>query len=197
MSHTNRGSLISSQNLHHSEERVPLRSESDQSCLNSSPEFDFCLRQNSKQRFSHADELFSNWKNLSRTASAKASKKNEITSTESKLETLAVKSDTRDSDSDDPSFGCGFWLVRSKSVGYSMRNKKTSSSSEYHRSNSDPQKKKKKSLQKMNSTEIRASRSMNSSALNVPLADMFCLGPVFSGSRDRKIWRILLVTSDS
>jgi hypothetical protein len=68
-----------------------------------------------------------------------------------------------------------------------MRNKKTNSSSEYQRSNSDPhKKKKKKSLQKMNSTEIRASRSMNSPALNVPLADIFCLGPVFSGSRDRR-----------
>lgn len=44
----------------------------------------------------------------------------------------------------------------------------------------------------MNSTEIRASRSMNSPALNVPLADIFCLGPVFSGSRDRRKWSVLL-----
>ncbi|KAL1192113.1 hypothetical protein V5N11_026833 [Cardamine amara subsp. amara] len=184
MSHKNR--VTTSNNLHISEERVPLRSDSDQSCLNSSPEFDFCLRQNSKQRFSHADELFSNWKNLSHTTTTTTSKKIEITSPRSNLKTLAAKSDTRDSDSDDPSFGCGFWLVRSKSVGYSMRNRKTNSSSEYQRSNSDPHKKKKKSLQKMNSTEIRVSRSMNSSALNVPLADIFCLGPVFSGSRDRR-----------
>ncbi|CAD5333378.1 unnamed protein product [Arabidopsis thaliana] len=187
MSLKSRVTSTSSHNLHHSEERVPLRSDSDQSCLNSSPEFDFCLRQNSKQRFSHADELFSYWKNLSHTATDIISKKTEITSPRSNLQTLAAKSDTRDSDSDDPSFGCGFWLVRSKSVGYSMRNKKTNSSSEYQRSNSDPhKKKKKKSLQKMNSTEIRASRSMNSPALNVPLADIFCLGPVFSGSRDRR-----------
>ncbi|CAA0406090.1 unnamed protein product [Arabidopsis thaliana] len=187
MSLKSRVTSTSSHNLHHSEERVPLRSDLDQSCLNSSPEFDFCLRQNSKQRFSHADELFSDWKNLSHSATDTISKKTEITSPRSNLQTLAAKSDTRDSDSDDPSFGCGFWLVRSKSVGYSMRNKKTNSSSEYQRSNSDPhKKKKKKSLQKMNSTEIRASRSMNSPALNVPLADIFCLGPVFSGSRDRR-----------
>lgn len=190
MSHKNRGTSISSHKLHQSEERVPLRSDSEQACLNSSPEFDFCLRQNSKQRFSHADELFSDWKTLSVTATTTISRKTEITSPKSNLQTLAAKSDTRDSDSDDPNFGCGFWLVRSKSVGYAMRKKKTDSSSEYHRSNSDPQKKKKKknkkSLQKMNSTEIRSPRSMNSPALNVPLADIFCLGPVFSGSCDRR-----------
>lgn len=180
MSHKNRGTSISS----HSEERLPLRSDSDQSCLNSSPEFDFCLRQNSKQRFSHADELFSDWRNLSLTATT--TKKTEVTSPRSNLQKLAAKTDARDSDSDDPSFGCGFWLVRSKSVGYSMRKKKTDPSSEYQRSNSDPQKKKKKSLQKMNSREFRASRSMNSPALNVPLADIFCLRPVFSGSSDRR-----------
>ncbi|EOA18147.1 hypothetical protein CARUB_v10006613mg [Capsella rubella] len=184
-------SISSSHNLHHSEERVPLRSDSDQTCLNSSPEFDFRIRQNSKQRFSHADELFSDWKSLSHSSTDTISKKNEVTSPRSNLQTLAAKSGTKESDDseDDPSFGCGFWLVRSKSVGYSMRNKKTNPSSEYQRSNSDPdpqKKKKKKSLQKMNSTEFRAPRSMNSPALNVPLADLFCLGPVFSGSRDRR-----------
>ncbi|XP_024014691.1 uncharacterized protein LOC18022839 [Eutrema salsugineum] len=186
MSHNTRGTSLSSHNLHNSDERVPLRSDSDQSCLNSSPEFDFCLRQNSKQRFSHAEELFSDWKNLSLTTPATVSKKTEITPPRSNVQTLAAKSDTRDSDSDDPSFGCGFWLVRSKSVGYSMRNKKKDSSSEYHRSNSDPQKKKKTSLQKMNSTEIRVPRSTKSHSLNVPLADIFCLGPVISGSHDRR-----------
>ncbi|XP_010440931.1 PREDICTED: uncharacterized protein LOC104724182 [Camelina sativa] len=189
MSLKSRVTSISSHNLHHSEERVPLRSDSDQPYLNSSPEFDFCLRQNSKQRFSHADELFSDWKSLSHSATDTISRKTDVTSPRRNLPALSVKSDTRGSDSegDDPSFGCGFWLVRSKSVGYSMRNKKTNSSSEYQRSNSDPQKKKKmKSLQKMNSTEFRAPKSMNSPALNVPLADMFCLGPVFSGNRDRR-----------
>ncbi|XP_010553912.1 PREDICTED: uncharacterized protein LOC104823855 [Tarenaya hassleriana] len=161
----------------HSEEKVPLRSTS--SC----PEFDFRFRQNSKQRFSHADELFSDGKLLPRGFTKNIEPESNNLKTQISSDKKCIR---QHSGAENLNSGRGSWLTRSKSVGYCLRKKMKNGSSTFvsDYENFD-EKKKKKSLQKTNSTE-RASKTTRNHALNVPLADMFCFGSGFSGGKDRR-----------
>ncbi|XP_010528486.1 PREDICTED: uncharacterized protein LOC104805572 [Tarenaya hassleriana] len=177
--------MTNDDHLHHPEEKIPLRSNS--TCLdNPSPEFDFRFRQNSKQRFSHADELFSDGKILplalgfTSNVSANPGKNTLKTQIDSGEKCLRQHSDAENLNS-----GCGFWLTRSKSVGYCLRKKKGESLTFLSDYGNADAKKKKKSLQKMSSTE-KASTMLSNYSLTVPLADIFCFGSGFSGPKGRR-----------